>query len=250
MAIRFKNKVALVTGAGSGIGEAIAGACAQQGARVALFGRSPGKLDSVAARLPEAFPIACDVTDEAQVREAIDAADRAMEGIDGLVNCAGFTSMNRLAETSLAEWRGLVDIHITACFLTCRAAEPALRRAREEAAILNIASVAGLLPGISGAAYAAAKGGQILFSKALAMEFAPDIRVNALCVGPTATSLSEPNYEAMRRSGTYEAFLSLFPLGRIAAPEEVAGIAAFLLSREAAYVTGAAWTVDGGRSQH
>ena len=118
------------------------------------------------------------------------------------------------------------------------------------AAIVNVASVAGLLPGISSSAYAAAKGGQILFSKALAAELAPDVRVNALVVGPTETPLTEPNFRAMHDSGAYEDFIRLFPLGRVAKPGEIANVAAMLLSDQASFVTGAAWTVDGGRSLH
>jgi NAD(P)-dependent dehydrogenase (short-subunit alcohol dehydrogenase family) len=240
----------IVTGGGSGIGEAIVEACVAEGAQVALLGRSRAKLESISNRLEGTHAIVADVTDEGQVEDAISASDAAMGGIDGLVNCAGFASMRSLCDTSLSEWRSLIDIHMTACFLTSRAAAPFLDRAAPHAAILNIASVAGLLPGISGAAYAAAKGGQILFSKALAMELAPRVRVNALCVGPTATTLSQPNYDAMRDAGTYADFLKLFPIGRIAEPSEIAAIAAFLLSRKAAFVTGAAWTVDGGRSLH
>ena len=246
---KLASRHILVTGAGSGIGKAIAAMCAAEGARVALIGRTLSKLEQAAAESSGAVAIAADVTDEAQVARAVTEASAAMGALDGVVNCAGYTSMRKVEDTPLDEWRGLLDIHMTASFLVSRAAIPALRQG-SDASIVNIASVAGLLPGISGAAYAAAKGGQIVFSKALAMELAPAIRVNALCVGPTATMLSIPNYEAMKESGAYPDFLKLFPLARIAEPEEIARVAVFLLSSEAAYVTGAAWSVDGGRSLH
>lgn len=246
---RLAGRRVLVTGAGSGIGLAIAQRCAREGASVAFVGRTISKLEAAAKDIANSTTIKADVTDEAQVAAMVERAGAQLGGIDGVVNCAGFASMRKVTETTIEEWRALLDIHMSATFLVSRAAIPALRTERH-ASIVNVASVAGLLPGISGAAYAAAKGGQIVFSKALAVELAPAVRVNALCVGPTATALSTSNFEAMKRAATYADFLRLFPLARIAEPEEIAAVAAFLLSSEAAYVTGAAWSVDGGRSLH
>lgn len=246
---RFAGRRILITGGGSGIGRAIAAACVQEGARVALLGRTLRALEEAADMTGSVHVEAADVTDEAQVERAVNASAAALGGLDGVVNSAGFATMGPVEQTSLATWRALLDIHMTATFLVCRASVEALRK-ETSAAIVNIASVAGLLPGISSAAYAAAKGGQILFSKALAAELAPQVRVNALVVGPTDTPLTEPNFQSMHDSGTFEDFMKLFPLRRIARPEEIAAVAAFLLSDQAAFVTGAAWTADGGRSLH
>jgi NAD(P)-dependent dehydrogenase (short-subunit alcohol dehydrogenase family) len=246
---RFAGRRILITGGGSGIGRAIAAACAREGARVALVGRTRAKLDEVAHAIGGAHIEVADVTDEAQVERAVASATAALGGLDGVVNSAGFATMASIEKTTLTAWQALLDVHMTATFLVCRASVAALRR-EKSAAIVNIASVAGLLPGISSAAYAAAKAGQIVFSKALAVELAPTVRVNALVVGPTETPLTAPNFAAMHESGGFERFIELFPIGRVATPEEIAGVAAFLLSDQAAFVTGAAWTVDGGRSLH
>lgn len=246
---RFAGRRILITGGGSGIGREIAIQCGREGARIALVGRTREKLEATAAAIGGAQVEVADVTDEVQVERAVGASLAALGGLDGVVNCAGFATMGPIEETSVAAWRALLDIHMTATFLICRASIPALRGERS-AAIVNVASVAGLLPGISSSAYAAAKGGQILFSKALAAELAPDVRVNALAVGPTETPLTAPNFQAMHDSGAYGDFIRLFPLGRVAKPGEIANVAAMLLSDQASFVTGAAWTVDGGRSLH
>jgi NAD(P)-dependent dehydrogenase (short-subunit alcohol dehydrogenase family) len=246
---RLVGRRVLITGAGSGIGRQIAILCAREGAKVALVGRTRETLEATAAMIGSAHVEAADVTDEARVERAVAASVAALGGLDGIVNCAGFATIGPIEQTSLADWHALLDIHMTATFLVCRASIAALRGERS-AAIVNVASVAGLMPGISSAAYAAAKGGQILFSKALAAELAPEVRVNALVVGPTETPLTAPNFQAMHDSGTYEDFIGLFPLRRVAKPEEIANVAAMLLSDEASFVTGAAWTVDGGRSLH
>jgi NAD(P)-dependent dehydrogenase (short-subunit alcohol dehydrogenase family) len=238
----------LVTGAGSGIGLAIAQRCVVEGARVALMGRTRAKLDAAAATTGGS-PIVGDVTDEASVRAAVAAATAALGGLDGLVNAAGATWTRPTVETSLQTWNEMLAVHMTGTFLVCREAAGILRRS-PDAAIVNVSSVAGLLPGLSGSAYAAAKGGQIVFSKALAVELAPQVRVNILCPGPTETTLSRPQYDAMAQAGEFEAFLAKFPLGRIAGAEEIARVACFLVSADAAYVTGAVWTADGGRSLH
>jgi NAD(P)-dependent dehydrogenase (short-subunit alcohol dehydrogenase family) len=172
-----------------------------------------------------------------------------MGGLDGVVNGAGATWIKPTVETPLDQWQTMLDLHMTGTFLVCREAAPFLQKSAN-ASIVNLSSVAGLLPGLSGAAYAAAKAGQIVFSKALAVELAPNVRVNVLCAGPTNTDLSNPNYAAMKKAGTYDGFMKMFPLARIAEPVEIARVVTFLLSSEASYVTGAAWTSDGGRGLH
>lgn len=246
---RFAGRRILITGGGSGIGRAIATTCAREGARIALIGRTKAKLDAVAKEIGGAHVEVADVTNEAQVERAISSSIAALGGLDGVVNCAGFATMSPVEKTTLSAWQALLDVHMTATFLVCRASVAALRE-EKFAAIVNVASVAGILPGISSAAYAAAKAGQIVFSKALAVELAPAVRVNALVVGPTETPLTAQNFEALHNNGDFERFIKLFPMGRVATPEEIAGVGAFLLSDQAAFVTGAAWTVDGGRSLH
>jgi NAD(P)-dependent dehydrogenase (short-subunit alcohol dehydrogenase family) len=245
---RLAGRRVVITGGGSGIGATATALFVQQGARVAILGRTRSKLDRVAAATG-AIPVAGDVTLEGDVRRAVAQAADQLGGIDGLVNAAGITWTKLTEETSLADWQAMLNIHMTATFLVCRECIPHLRAAGR-ASVVNLASVAGLLPGLSGASYAAAKAGQITFSKALAAELAPTIRVNALCAGPSDTDLSRPNYEIMKQAGQWEAFLSKFLLHRVSDPSEIAAALLFLISHESSYITGVALAADGGRSLH
>lgn len=245
---RLAGRRVLITGGGSGIGAAATALFTREGAKVAIVGRTRAKLDRVAAETG-AVAVAGDVTQEADVQRAVKEAAERLGGIDGVVNSAGITWMKLTENTSLAEWRSMLDIHMTGTFLVCRECIPHLRAAGK-ASIVNLASVAGLLPGLSGASYAAAKAGQITFSKALAAELAPHIRVNALCAGPSDTDLSRPNYEIMKQAGQWEGFLSKFLLHRVSDPSEIAQAILFLISNESSYITGVALAADGGRSLH
>lgn len=245
---RLLGRRILITGPGSGIGKAIALRFAAEGAKLALVGRTMGTLAPVAKKTG-GTAIVADVTDEAAVKKAVAAAAKAMGGLDGIVNCAGFTTMAPIEKTTVDMFRAQLDIHIIAPFLVCREAVPFLRKAGK-GTIVNIASVAGLLPGLSGSAYSAAKGGEILFTKALAMELAPKIRVNVVAAGPANTSLSIPQYELMKKNGTWAGFMSKFALARVADPEEIVGAVLFLTGDESSYTTGTVVSADGGRALH
>jgi NAD(P)-dependent dehydrogenase (short-subunit alcohol dehydrogenase family) len=245
---RLAGRRILLTGGGSGIGTAATELFMAEGAKVGIVGRTVDKLDSV-ARQTGAIPVVADVTKEEDVRRAVTEAAAKLGGIDGVVNGAGITWTKLTEETTLQSWQSMLDIHMTATFLICRECIPHLRKAGK-ATIVNLASVAGLLPGLSGASYAAAKAGQITFSKALAAELAPNIRVNALCAGPTDTDLSRPNYEIMKQNGKWEGFLNMFLLHRISEPKEIAAGLLFLTSDESSFITGVALAADGGRSLH
>ncbi len=245
---RLAGRRILITGAGSGIGRAVALRFAAEGAKLALVGRTMSKLAPV-AKATGGTAIIADVTDEASVKAMIKTAAKAMGGLDGIVNSAGFTHNPSIEKTKLKDFNAQIAIHMTATFLVCREAIPHLRKAGK-ATIVNIASVAGLLPGLSGGVYAAAKGGQIVFTKALAMELAPNIRVNVVAAGPANTPLSEPNYQIMKKAGTWDKFMEKFALARISEPEEIAGSVLFLTSDDSSYTTGSVVSAEGGRALH
>ena len=240
------GKRIIVTGAGSGIGAAAARLLAEAGARLALIDFADAETRILGQAIgAEAFQ--ADVRDESATGAAISAAVQALGGLDGLVNCAGVATTQTLENTSLDDWRRLVDTNLTGVFLTCRAAIPALR-ASDRGVIVNLASASGLTPSFAGAAYSASKAGVVMLSKALARELAPTIRVNAVCPGAVRT----PMFSQMT-GGAADADAVVgagYALGRIATPEEIAKAILFLAGDDSAYVTGVALAVDGGRSFH
>jgi len=238
---RLAGRRIFVTGAASGIGASIAALFAAEGARVALADRQPvGAMPS-----DQAMSFALDVSDEAAVRQAVDAAADAFGGLDGVVNAAGIANTELLSELSAADWRRVIDVNLTGSFLVCAAAERHLR-AVEGATIVNFSSGQGLAPFVRRGAYAASKAGVISLTKTLALEWAP-IRANTICPGAVDTPMVRQGYtsEALR-----EQVGPRYALKRIGEPIEMAHAALYLSSRESSFVTGIVLAVDGGRSFH
>lgn len=241
----FAGRRILVTGAASGIGAATARLLARLGASLALTDFSDG-VAAIASELG-AWSMTADVRDETAVTATVAGAHAALNGLDGLVNCAGVATVNRLEDTSLDEWRRLIDTNMTGVFLFCRAAAPLLR-ASGEGSIVNLASASGLTPSFAGAAYGATKAGVVMLSKSLARELAPTVRVNAVCPGVVDT----PMFEAMTGAdaAAISAIKAGYALQRLGQPEEIAEAIAFLLGTQSGFITGIALAVDGGRSFH
>lgn len=235
----------LVTGAASGIGAATARRLATLGASLALTDFN-ADVSVVAAEIG-AWSVIADVRDEVEVAAAVTGAHAALGGLDGLVNCAGVATVKRLEDTSVEDWRRLIDTNMTGVFLFCRAAAPLLRAAGA-ASIVNLASASGLTPSFAGAAYGASKAGVIMLSKSLARELAPTVRVNAVCPGVVET----PMFTAMAGTdaATIASIKAGYALQRLAQPEEIADAIAFLCGPQSAFITGVALAVDGGRSFH
>jgi len=237
------GKVALVTGASQGLGRAIALALGGAGARLALVSRNRQKLEAVAAEARtagiEAEVFVADVTDEAAV-QALEAAVTARFGpLQILVNNAGINIRKEVTQFSLAEWRQVLDTNLTGPFLMCRAFVPRMR-GQGYGRILNLSHVA--LPGR--AAYAASKSGLLGFTKALALELAPDkITVNGISPGPFATEMNTPLLQNPELS---QFFLSRIPLGRWGQVAEVGALAVYLCTEEAGFITGTDFLIDGG----
>jgi 3-oxoacyl-[acyl-carrier protein] reductase len=186
--------------------------------------------------------VTADVADEPSVKAMIKETIDALGGLDILVNCAGIALHRDLLATELADWRRLMDINLTGTFL-CNREAARVMLGQKSGCIVNIASIASVLPGVKTHAYAASKGGVVAFTKAIGVELAPHgIRVNAISPGPVDTDLSRATHSPEFRAG----FLARIPMGRYGLPDEIAGTAAFLASDDARYITGAVLIVDGG----
>jgi meso-butanediol dehydrogenase / (S,S)-butanediol dehydrogenase / diacetyl reductase len=240
MAGRLSGKRALVTGVSSGIGAACARLFAKEGARVAGLDLAKPPPDVAWACFREA-----DVREEAQVRAAVEGALLALGGIDVVVNAAGVAGGGPAHLCDLAEWRRVLDVNLTGTFLVTKHALPAMI-AQKRGSIVNLASVEGLEGGESMSAYNASKGGVVLLTRNLALDYgAFGIRANAICPGfirtPMTGMLADPNFAPITQR-----IEAAHALGRLGEPEEVAYVALFLASDEASFVSGGAITVDGG----
>jgi NAD(P)-dependent dehydrogenase (short-subunit alcohol dehydrogenase family) len=244
----FAGRVGLVTGAGSGIGRATARLLAERGgAVVAADVNGPGAAETAAAIRAaggRAEGCACDVTRAEAVDAAVALARRAFGRLDVVVNCAGILRVAPLEHTSEKEWEEVLAVNLTGAFLLTRAALRALRE-QGGGAVVHIASRAAIRAKEGHGAYSAAKAGILQLTQMAALEGAPHgIRVNCVCPGFIDTPMTRGGYEAE----AFEAWQRICPLGRPGTPEDVARAMLFLASDDAAFITGVALPVDGGRT--
>jgi NAD(P)-dependent dehydrogenase (short-subunit alcohol dehydrogenase family) len=253
MARELEGRAALVTGATSGIGRATALRFAEEGARVALVGRDAETVSEVAARVSErggeGLEVRADVTVEAAARRAVEEAVERFGGLDVLVNAAGIISNGTVETTTLEEWDSMMNVNLRSVFHLMQLSAPHLER--RPGNVVNVSSVTGLrsFPGVL--AYCVSKAGVDQLTRCAALELAPKgIRVNAVNPGVVVTQIH-------RRGGMgeekYAAFLEhskqTHPIGRVGTPEEVAELILFLASDRASWITGATYSIDGGRAQ-
>ena len=248
MLIDLKDKVAIVTGAGRGIGRHIAETLAREGVRVVVADIRQDLLDDVQTHWEregwQGLQVICDVRDNASCTAAVAAAEEAFERVDILVNNAGVASGRKVAEMPDDAWQANLDINLSGTMRMCRAVIPVMQR-QNSGRILNAASFAAIIPSVGGAAYAASKYGVEALSRVLAGELGPyNITVNAYAPGMIPT---EMNHFADRDTATQERLLDTLTLRRWGEPSDVANLICFLASDLAGYITGTMIDVSGGK---
>jgi NAD(P)-dependent dehydrogenase (short-subunit alcohol dehydrogenase family) len=247
---RYVGHVAVVTGAGSGIGRATARRIAAEGGAVACLDLAGDAIDAVAAEINDeaaaaggrAVAVRCDVTGEDAVAAALDEVHEALGRVTNLCNIAGIGGFAHTPEQSLSGWDKIIAVNLTGTFLMCRAVLPDM--IEQDGAIVNTVSTAGVIGQPYSAAYCASKGGVKMLTKALAVEYmARGVRVNGVAPGGVDTPIihnfgppEDADWKLIQRLMT--------PIG-FAYPHEIAGAFAYLGSKEAAYVTGAILSIDG-----
>jgi meso-butanediol dehydrogenase/(S,S)-butanediol dehydrogenase/diacetyl reductase len=241
--MRFQDRVAVITGGGSGIGAATARLMAREGAKVVVVDLAEAPARAVADEIG-GTAITADVADRASVEAFVEAAVDRHGRIDILVNNAGIGCFGRTPDLAPDSWERVIAIDLNAVFYACRAAIPHMTGGK--AAIVNTASISGTAGDYGFTAYNAAKAGVINYTRSLAIDHAREgIRVNALCPGLIATPLTAG---AKAMPGLEAAWHDTIPMGRAGTPEEMADVIAFLASDAASYVTGAIVVADGGQT--
>jgi NAD(P)-dependent dehydrogenase (short-subunit alcohol dehydrogenase family) len=244
---KLEGKAALITGASKGLGRAMALALADAGARLALVSRNLELLNETAGAVrqlgAEAAVFAADVADETQVLRLEKAVAGQFGKVQILINNAGMNLRKPVTDFTLAEWRQVMDTNLNNVFLMCRSFVPQMR-GQGYGRILNLTSIMShvALPGRT--AYAASKAGLLGFTRALALELAPEsITVNGISPGPVATEMNAPLIQDPELN---QQFISRIPLGRWGKVEEIGHLAVYLCSEDAGFITGTDILIDGG----
>ncbi len=250
--MRLQNKVMVVTGGGSGIGQATVLRCAREGARVAVVYRGEaGRIETegmLQKQGSEGLFIQADVAKESDWRRIVTTVEERYGGLDILFNNAGNNLIKPVTEVTEQEWDGLMNLNLKGVFLGVKHAIPLMLKGGG-GSIVNHASSLGLIALPSMPTYCASKGGVIAFTRQIALDYARrNIRANCICTGPTLT----PRLRRYVDEGKTvpEKLLMGVPMGRFGQPEEIAAAVLFLASDDASFITGAALSIDGGQTAH
>jgi len=246
--MRLKDKTAIITGGGSGIGLATARAFCKEGAKVILFGRRKEKLISAADELGDSvLIIQGDMTHNDDLDQLINKTLNNFKGIDILVNSAGLFNGAPLHEISDSQWDGIMDINIRSIFQLTRRVLP-IMMAQKSGSIVHISSILGLIAVPQVAAYNVSKGALNQFSRSIAVEYGSyGIRSNSICPGLIETDMTA---DLMKDASLMQEWSKEYPIGRFGKPEDVASACLFLASDESSFITGTILPVDGGFTAH
>ena len=246
--MRLKDKTAIITGGGSGIGLATARAFCKEGAKVILFGRRKEKLISAADELGDSVLIVQgDMTHNDDLDQLINKTLNNFKGIDILVNSAGLFNGAPLHEISDSQWDGMMDINIRSVFQLTRRVLPTMM-AKKSGSIVHISSILGLIAVPQVAAYNVSKGALNQFSRSIAVEYGSyGIRSNSICPGLIETDMTA---DLMKDASLMQEWSKEYPIGRFGKPEDVASACLFLASDESSFITGTVLPVDGGFTAH
>jgi NAD(P)-dependent dehydrogenase (short-subunit alcohol dehydrogenase family) len=245
---RLKDKIAIITGAGSGIGRACAIALAREGAKVALVGRRQDRLESVAREIGDsALVVAADVSKQDGIDFVVEQTVARFGRLNVLVNNAGVLHIGTAEQITEEQWDETFNVNVRGLWLLSRAVLPQMRKAGG-GSIINMASVLGINGARNRASYAPSKGAVVLLTKCMAIDHGQEhIRVNAICPSFVETDLTAaviakaPDPAAVRQER-----IKVHPIGRLGQPEDMGGLAVYLASDESSWVTGAVFPVDGG----
>ena len=240
---RLDGRTALVTGGASGIGEATCRTLAAAGAAVTIADVDRVRAEALAAQVPGSAVLIFDIRDEA----AVHAALGPMAALDILVNCAGIGLVGNIEETAAADFERVFRVNVDGTFLVTQAALPSLLASK--GTVVNIGSVAGLVGVKRRFAYCASKGAVVAMTRQLAVDYAGQLRVNCICPGTVDTPFVEGYLEKYHKDEKEKVRGELNlrqPIGRLGTPDEIAHLALYLCSREAAFVTGSVVAIDGG----
>lgn len=246
--MRLQNKIALITGAGAGIGEATAKLFASEGAKVVVADRDIELARSVASAIGEqAFAVQADVSKASEVKAMVEQAVAHFGGLDILVNNAGFGTLGTVVTVDEDTWDQVIDVNLKGVFLCSKYAIPEIIR-RGGGAVVNLASTISVVGIKDRAAYVAAKGGVAALTRAMALDHALEgVRVNSVAPGVIASSYYDKIFESVPDPVAFKKGLEArSPLNKMGEPVDIANVILFLASNESSFATGAMFTVDGG----
>jgi NAD(P)-dependent dehydrogenase (short-subunit alcohol dehydrogenase family) len=247
---RFEGKVLFATGGGSGLAAATAERFTSEGGRAAVVDLDLERAQQVASRVDGSIALQANVADEDAVRNAVREAHQQLGRIDCVFNGAGHADFGPIEEWSFERWNRMMTVHVGGTFLVCREVIPIMRE-QGSGSIVNIASIAALVSQPNNFPYGAAKSAILSFSRQIALDVAPEIRVNVIAPGRILTGMTRPLYE-QRGGGDFDKGAAEAAaknmLGRLGKAEEIAGPACFLFSDDAGFMTASVLVPDGGET--